>query len=1025
MVGECHFMRAKVIAALLLGIPFVQAAEWPGYRGGVERRAFSAETFPQGLKRAWTLSAHAPTPAWPKPARRSYWQQLDDITARVTDDHGYHPVMAEGYVLFASSADDHLYCVRADTGEQVWRVGADGPLRYAPYVSDGRVFFGGDDGLAYCLVLRSGRELWRRRLSDSDLRIPGNGRMISSWPIRTGCLVHRGRVYFSSGLYPQQGAWVWALDTDSGEVEWQTQIDASPQGYLLASSTQLFVPTGRGLPLVLDLSSGEQVAQLQSLGGTFAVIDDGVLLSGPGNDGSLSVADSANGARLSSIKGKYLSVGERYSVLVEADELVRLDRSQFLGAARERKKWNDTIVSLQARQKQTGLSPSARDENRNQLKIAAANLGRAEEQLLNARHVLSRPGAVTALVAMKDVILLGGQDRVEAVSVESGNKIWETSVSGSVVGLALSDGVLVVTTASGTLECFASGNRPAVRPELAAVLPQGNQVEGLLYEPVVRKALREVSVSRGYVVLIGKKASRFADIVSQESELKSVLFLSDKTEVRSERSRWMGRGLYGTRASVHWFKGEALPLVGDVAALVVFDSTGISSDEATRLARPHGGVVLDLKDGSVLRKPGTPGEGSWTHLYGNPANTAASRDQLASSDLVLQWFGGVGPSRMVDRHLRGSAPLCDEGILVVPGEDLVIGMDAYSGEELWERPLPQSQRYSMPYDAGYMALDHKTLAVAVSEECWMVDTESGILRDRLRLPKQAKEGHWGYVAFQAPGRVVGTWQAVEASRMSPSRERVDADYRDEQALVCGRGLFVFDVEKNSVIWSRPSNGIVNPTLTSTEDSVFWVEFLGRDDESKMKGRWPLATIVNREPQLVAVDAADGQTRWRVPVPEKALQCRNILYLAYSKNRLVLVGSYLNQQRDTTYEVFCFSAANGSLLWSATHDKGKPGETFHGEQMHHPVLVGNYLITEPVVYDMQTGQRVSADGQGNPWRLSRPGHSCGTISASEQALYFRAGNPTALELSAHLAGNAPPRKLSPTRPGCWINITGIP
>ena len=115
--------------------------------------------------------------------------------------------------------------------------------------------------------------------------------------------------------------------------------------------------------------------------------------------------------------------------------------------------------------------------------------------------------------------------------------------------------------------------------------------------------------------------------------------------------------------------------------------------------------------------------------------------------------------------------------------------------------------------------------------------------------------------------------------MFPSRERVDADYRDGQGLVCGRGLFAMNVEMNEVIWSRPSSGIVNPTLAVADNSVFFVEFMGADGSVAEDGRLPLAAIVERDPQLVAINAADGQVRWRVPLPESALRCRNILYLS--------------------------------------------------------------------------------------------------------------------------------------------------
>jgi hypothetical protein len=54
-------------------------------------------------------------------------------------------------------------------------------------------------------------------------------------------------------------------------------------------------------------------------------------------------------------------------------------------------------------------------------------------------------------------------------------------------------------------------------------------------------------------------------------------------------------------------------------------------------------------------------------------------------------------------------------------------------------------------------------------------------------------------------------------------------------------------------------------------------------------------------------------------------------------------------------VACFDHSTGSLNWEASHEKGKPGQMFHGEQVHHPVIMKDLLITEPVIYKLDTGE----------------------------------------------------------------------
>ena len=112
-----------------------------------------------------------------------------------------------------------------------------------------------------------------------------------------------------------------------------------------------------------------------------------------------------------------------------------------------------------------------------------------------------------------------------------------------------------------------------------------------------------------------------------------------------------------------------------------------------------------------------------------------------------------------------------------------------------------------------------------------------------------------------------------------------------------------------------------------------------------------------------------------------------------------------------------------MLWPGRHAAGQPGAFTHGEQVHHPVVLGDLLVAEPVVYDLASGRRLP--GPGGPgqsdWRLIRPGHSCGTLSGAGDCLFFRANNPTVLDLRASLESAEPPRKLAPSRTGCWINM----
>ena len=129
-MSQKDFLNSIRILGLLFGVGWLlgfeqsvsqaRAAAWPTYRGGTERHGFVQESIAERYVLLWEHAPSAvPRPAWPAPARRSYWQRLENILPRVNDDATFQPVIANGRVYFGSSADDHLYCLSAASGGQL------------------------------------------------------------------------------------------------------------------------------------------------------------------------------------------------------------------------------------------------------------------------------------------------------------------------------------------------------------------------------------------------------------------------------------------------------------------------------------------------------------------------------------------------------------------------------------------------------------------------------------------------------------------------------------------------------------------------------------------------------------------------------------------------------------------------------------------------------------------------------------------------------------------------------------------
>ena len=1012
---------AHMLSTLALAATAVagDSAAWPSYRAGMGRAGFSNQALSFSATETWRRDLPAPSPAWTSPARRSYWQQLEGILPRVTGDWANHPIADASRVWLGSSADDTVRCLDAQTGEPHWSFVADGPVRYAPVLAGERLFFGSDDGFVYCLEADTGRLAWRERLGPRDWRIPGNGRMISLWPVRTGLVVDAGVVYAAAGLYPSQGVHAAALSVADGSTVWRQKLDVSPQGYLLASQTMLFIPTGRTSPVALDRKTGRLAKRFEGAGGAFAVLLEDELFSGTSHDGTLSINPVQSPGRLASFKGNSLAASPRHSFLLDENGVRAIDRQAYRVASVNAHRAAKRIEALKVELKKPGLSREQRAGLQRRLGQLGGTLDAAKQaRVATEKWKHNAPGRRT-IIALANCVVLGGDGLVEARSLADGSVAWSAKVNGTARGLAFAGGRLLVSTDTGALHCFstaAAAEKTKSKTAVSAILPVG----------LAKRLAKAARTSRGWALVTDVVDGRLCAALAGQTQLSIIGVSADAGKVAAARELLAARGLYGHRVSVH-LVGDALPFTDYFANLIVSESawlgqapSRLAKGERERLLQPHNGVAWLAPDAAPRLATGLAGAGEWTHQYGNPANTSNSGDTLVHSDLVLQWFGGPGAAPMVDRHLRAPAPLAAEGKLIIPGENLVIVVDAYNGTEQWRLQLPGSQRYSMPYDAGYMSVNAGRLCVAVADGARLINLASGEVERTFPVSMfvPGERRHWGHAVLTAR-RIFGTAQRTTASRTKPSRGLISADYNNNQAMVTGTHLFSAPLDGTRLgqgKWMHEGGTILNPTITLSGGRVFFVETTKPVNGS---GRHSLDALRKAGLQIVCLDAETGGRLWARPVDNGLERSRNILFLAASGEYLIATGSHLGAGNDTEYRVHCYAAKSGREIWSASHLKGKPGAFTHGEQVHHPVILGGRVIAEPAIYRLATGKRIGPLDMPSNWNLKRPGHSCGTLTGAGDCLFFRAANPTVLDLGKTAAGRF--QALAPTRPGCWINI----
>ena len=99
-------------------------------------------------------------------------------------------------------------------------------------------------------------------------------------------LVDGDSAFWTAGLFPREGMYVCKRNALDGTPIWTKQARRPPQGYLVASSKELFVPCGKGYPVVYDRETGDGRGDLKASGrdgGTWALLspDEDRFWSGP------------------------------------------------------------------------------------------------------------------------------------------------------------------------------------------------------------------------------------------------------------------------------------------------------------------------------------------------------------------------------------------------------------------------------------------------------------------------------------------------------------------------------------------------------------------------------------------------------------------------------------------------------------------------------------------------------------------------------------------------------------------------
>lgn len=225
--------------------------------------------------------------------------------------------------------------------------------------------------------------------------------------------------------------------------------------------------------------------------------------------------------------------------------------------------------------------------------------------------------------------------------------------------------------------------------------------------------VRESGVKGGLVVHLGcGDGKRTAALHVSDSYLVHGLD-TDAGQLAEARSHIRSLGLYG-KVSVEQWEGDQLPYANNLVRLLVAENLGkVPMKEVLRVLCPDG--VAMVRGGGQWKKTVKPWPeeiDEWTHYLHDPSNNAVAADTVLGPPRRVQWIGGPRWTR--DHHTLNSISsvvtaagrlffLLDEssGIAMkVPGKLVIVARDAFSGVELWRKPMKTWAPHTIRFRSG-------------------------------------------------------------------------------------------------------------------------------------------------------------------------------------------------------------------------------------------------------------------------------------------------------------------------------------
>lgn len=1015
---------------------------WPMWRCDAMRSAATSHTLPEDLELLWTREFAPRTQAWDDPLN------LDLMSY----DRVFEPILMDGRLYIGFNDTDKLMALDAESGKDLWSAYTEAPVRLPAVGSNGRIYFCSDDGYLYCVKADSGELVWKFSGAPNTQHAIGNRRLASAWPARGGPVIRDGTVYFSASIWPFMGTFLYALDAESGRVQWVNDstgaqyikqphstpsfAGVAPQGAIVATDKQLIVPGGRSVPAVFDRTNGT----LQ-----YFEINAG----GKGTGGSFVTADP-----------KYFYVHTREKGTRAFDLSTGL-KTAFM--PNEPVLADSLLYSAEVTEKKESVVRAYDSDQKVVWQMDADGSG--------------------DLILAGNRLYAAGKSSITAIDLPKENapaKIAQNFTTPSPAERLLAgQGKLFAVSLDGKIMAFGPKRTPLSNSQ--AIVSSTNASSNLQPSELAKQTIAEIlkaSSSEGYAFWIGDADSPLLEALAATSPFEQLAVIdSDAKRVDTFRRKLDAAKLYG-HVTAHCSDVDSFRAPNYVANSVFIDYETMAqiSDAGLRTwyesVRPYGGTMhliaskdaasiaarlenLELEQASIRVQPhevvverrgALPGSADWTHQYGDVANTIKSDDRRVKLPLGVLWFGGNTNSDVLPRHGHGPPEQVVGGRLFIQGNNSLSARDVYTGRVLWKREFKNLGTFDVYFDTTYddaplnpkynqvhipgangrgtnYVVTDDSVYILEGSLCHVLDPTTGDLKTDIQLPADdsGQVPEWGYIGVYKDVLIGGHGFVKFRERHQLSFEEEDKKLSTNKKgfgsksldHAASAGLVGFDRHSGKQLWTVKANhSFWHNGIVAGNDQIFCLDKNPSQIEDAMKRR---GQAMPESYRIVTLNYRSGKIEWE--------NKKDVFgtWLGYSEELdLLLQASAKASDRLSTESgqgIAVYRGKDGQLEWRKD-DLKYAGPCI----LHNDLIITNVnaLTVSAGAYYLKTGKpkliHNPLTGVLQPWTLTRA-YGCNNIIASENMLTFRSGSASFCDLLSDSGTGS----LGGFKSGCTSNL----